>query len=375
MRPMTLRDYRRAFLKEPSIDRMLLKSDQNAHLSTTSKVSSQPVSPISVIFIPTFQGTLLYDCSNHSKCTPLFLSPMSPWTYRHTYDRLQMTTTKVKPNANHSVDYPSFACAPSPLSHIGHCNAVPTRGAVHELSQKLLQNDPPITMHTVAYDWRQSLPTLLSRASKASVYWTMKTLLEDNGKMIIVAHGTACRLAANMINALESDIENKIPALICAAPTTSAEGRMALENGTGLLTAGGRAHIHGDACINVRNGKRVDFTSVNSEIGLSPRRLRSLGHVAGPWDVVDAQFASPPVARIALAQRFPSIIEIATASDLVPGVPSVHRAICVDVRSVAKRKESCRNLFKSAEIIESNADAFDLAEILGHVIKKVIKSV
>lgn len=374
MQPMTFQDYRRAFLEEPLTDQMI-KSQLKPQLSMTLKKNSESTGSVSVVFVPTFQGTLLYDCSNHSRCTPLFLSPMSPWSYQHIYERLQMTTTRIIPHAKNSVDYPAFTCAPSPLSHIGHCNVVPTLGAVHELSQKLSQNDPPITMLTLAYDWRQSLPTLLSPTSEASLYWTMLALVEKYDKIIIVSHGTACRLTATLINSLKDNVESKISALICAAPAKSTEAKMALENGTGLLTAGGRAHVHGDACSNVRGEGRVDFTSVNSEMGLSKRRLRTLGHVAGPWDVVDARLASTQADRIALAKRFPSIIDIAATSDLVPAIPSVHRAICVDAQSAVDRRDACQTLFKSAEVVKSNADAFNLSEILGNVIKEVVNSV
>lgn len=384
MRPFKIQHYRIAFLNESRTSTNFTKQSFSSSRHETEVLSQRTAfanSNTTVIFVPTFQATLLYDCAGYkNSCSPLFLSPLSPWTYQRVYERLILPSTVMMPDVEDAVDYPAFTCAPSPFSHIGHCNSVPARGALSELERNLWQHsDPAIQMQRVGYDWRQSMRTLLSMSSTSfTTSMTMALRRSKDTDLIIVAHGTACTIAANWIKAQTKTIGYRIQAFICGAPAGSGDATAALRHGTGLLTAGNSSHIHVDSCANVRDGRRVDFTVVDVEIGLSARRLRSLGHVSGVWDVVGPKLVSTARERMEFARRLPSVVEMAAGVDDIPSLPNIDRVLCINARNRQSNDnegaQQCQQYFGSgdAEVVESEADAHDLTALFADTIRGVV---
>lgn len=345
--------------------KQISSDEKEAPTSADRTVSSA----LSVIFIPSFQGTLLYDCADKSSCIPLFLSPLSPKTYRQTYDALQSSSTIAFRDLHYTVEYPSFTCPPSPFSHIGHCNALPALGAIHDFIANLNSSAPPLVVKVVPYDWRQSIRVLLSSSSKNSFSETLSAILRKQSKQsVIVAHGTACRLLAHFLNA--SNQISQVKAVICIAPAQSEDGAKALLNGTGLLTEPESAHVRADACVNVRDSSRLDFSQVDGELGLSRRRREAMQHVPGPWDVIDPKLVSSKGERISLARGFPAVMELAASGGLVPAILGLKNVVCVDAKREAHTNSLCEVMQHASSVIQSGAHKFDLVGLAADIVRK-----
>lgn len=343
-------------------------SSSSSPSSTTAKnkTKTTPALQPHVIFVPGFQGTLLYHCNRRPRtCQPLFLSPLTPTTSLQTYQQLQSVTSSsisVMHDAPNSVDYASFTCARRPFSHTAHCNAVPAAGPVQALINNLTASVPSLIVHTVPYDWRQSMDTLLHSSSTNSFATTMARIMARimalashttrsaaSYPVVVVAHGTGCHLVSHFFSKRNRAQETMhqwrqrigVGPIVCVAPTHPAQAVTALRNGTGMLTTGA-AHAHIDACANVHDPHRVDFSHVDSYLGLNRRRLSLLSVPAGAWDSPSptARFATTLDQRKSLARAFPAVVELAASEGTMPSIDSASRVVCIE----ARRSQSNENI-------------------------------
>lgn len=104
-------------------------------------------------------------------------------------------------------------------------------------------------------------------------------------------------------------LTNNVAMVVCAAAVGpgSAFVRAALEEGDGILTAGG-AHVYMDAMANARAEGRLDFRLVEFELGLRKGRGMGVGEVAGVWDLGDSLVEKEE--RVRLARGMASLREL-----------------------------------------------------------------
>lgn len=357
------------------------KTEMSTEKTTTAQVQSRRRKH--VIFVPGFQGTLLYHCRGQpSSCQPLFLSPLTPATCARTYDRLRYAKSPYITTMHgtaQSVDYASSTCAGRPFSHTGHCNAVPAIGPVQQLISNLSTLMPSAVVHTVPYDWRQSTATLLQSSSTTSfvtaMMRTMKQIMRevprksvsgDSERVVVVAHGTACRLLSHLLSTWNRnqdfvrDWRQRVGfhTVVCVAPTHPEQAVAALLNGSGMLTKG-EAHLHIDACANVdaalgrghsaegtsghgahnaHNSRRVDFSHVDSYLGLNRRRVSLLSESGGAWSAPNVRFAATQAQRMSLAHSFPSVVELSASDGTMPAMDSASPVVCVEAKGAPRNQ-------------------------------------
>lgn len=399
MQATSVESYRSTFLNHSWVP-----PPQNGHIidksTTTQDITGSPKSPAvdvssksstsPVIFIPGFQGTLLYDCSGRTQntCNPLFLSPLVPYSYQHVYDSLLLPYPAVTAFSHlpYTADYPTFTCPPSPFSHIAHCNPLPAKGTVHQLINHLLQANPPVHVDVVPYDWRQSAPDLLSPSGSSAFVQAFTTALDKrSAPAVVVAHGTACRLVARFLNTMhtgsgncsssdtdtDKDSNPPVKAFICLAPATSQDAVDALQNGTGLLTEIAHAHAHADACANVWDSHRLDFTYIDSELGLSRRRRSAMPHVPGVWDVSGPRLVSLQSERQRLARGLRALTELAASDGVVPAVPGVRDSVCVAALSEGVRSTPAGcEVMPAASSVARDVHRYDLIGLASDVVRR-----
>lgn len=264
-------------------------------LLATCLSSTTPSVPAPVIFIPSFQGTLLRHPSEH---IPLFLSPLTPYTQQATYTLLRSQDTV----PTRYVEYPTFVCAPHPFSHIGHCAPIPAKGPVAALEKYI--NERGLQFYTVPYDWRLTRADILKSNFTAHL---SDLLSKNNEATVVVAHGTSCHLLKAFRRLYRSQFR-----AYCITPIPASVAADTLSTGEGLLTAGG-AHAYAHPAINVVK-ERLDFRSMEHELGLRQTRHAYLPNVSGPWDEGEV-FAASQDERIGLAKSFASLTELSSVTD------------------------------------------------------------
>lgn len=160
--------------------------------------------------------------------------------------------------------------------------------------------------------------------------------------------------------------------MICVAPARPEDATDALHYGTGLLTDNTAAHVHADACTNVRDGSRLDFSQVDGELGLSKRRRKSMPHPAGPWDIKEPQVVSSTQERIALARALQSVTELAGTDGRVPVIDDVNHVVCVEAEKNDHRTDTlaCDAVQGTSEVIRFDTHKYDLVGLAADIVRK-----
>lgn len=277
-----------------------------------------------LVVVPGFQGTLLQRC-DRGGCLPLFLAPLTDSGWRAVYAALCEYGASVRAATGAAaLEYPVATCAPSPMSHVGHCLPLPGAGALQELLGVLTGSFgyvDGVSLHAAGYDWR------LDPAEVSASAWgpAFARAVERNARAsVIVAHGYGCIVVAHYLARMPSDWKRAhIAHLWClAAPLFgAASARNATVAGTGILTVG-NAHTIWRATSNL-HPSRLDFRMMEFELGLRKTRRVALPPTAGPWDVSAAPPATPAKDRIALALSLPSVRAMLPRADLAAPAPHV----------------------------------------------------
>lgn len=265
---MSMRERRRSFITRPPVTLFLstlvglcsghflkltrsqytsLRSsgNYNSWISSPSPRATPSLRPnVQIVFIPSFQGTLL---QNAEAQLPLFLAPLSRTSYKRLYALLRSEHTHALPDED-AVEYPNYGCK-NHSGHFSHCLPVPLRGAVSQLREKY-------KVQSLGYDWRQANEAIYNGAFGERIRQAMKC---DN--CVIIAHGSGCSLLRYAV----SQGPTVRSRTACISPVTA---RTAYETkqGDGLTTAGD-AHTIGDCMKSVRE-RKIDFGSMAGELGM-----------------------------------------------------------------------------------------------------------
>ncbi|PXF45200.1 hypothetical protein BWQ96_05030 [Gracilariopsis chorda] len=342
-----------------------LTRSQYTHLRSSGDYSSLTSSPsprtapllksnVQIVFIPSFQGTLL---QNTEYQLPLFLSPLSRTSYKRVYELLRSEQTHAV-TGEYAVEYAHYGCKNN-SGHFSHCMSVPLRGAVSHLKEKY-------RVQSLGYDWRQTRQTIYNGGFGEEIRQALKC-----DQCVIIAHGSGCsllRYAAGREPIVRSTTA-------CIAPAT-ARTASATKQGDGLATAG-NAHTIGDCMRSVRE-RKIDFGSMAGELGmLRGRKGRSALPAVEGLDYEEVRMVSKQE-RARLLRSFDAIRELgvndgAVLHVCVEGLGQVTRVdgIEMDGDGVVE-KGSCRGV--ANQVLSVQARHLDLVRMVDAAVTERYRS-
>jgi pimeloyl-ACP methyl ester carboxylesterase len=296
-----------------------ISSSNKAHRACGKCSDVEPQLP-PIVIVPGFEGSLLATPSAN-----LFLSPLSAASWNRIAEVLPLTYSessgayKSASTGTHdarvtlagerydlpAADYPAATCAPEPFSRVGHCLPLPATGPVANLTALLAAKysyQHGRTMFGAPYDWRLP-PEHLVRGRWGS---DMTALLSSlNRNTLVVAHGYGCTIAAAYLSERAASWRRAhVARLYCLAAPLDGTVSAALRMISGHLPPY-EARRTWSSASNADSASRLDFRSVEFELGLRRARRRALPFVPGIWDPGHNQL--PPGAA-ALFRGFGSLM-------------------------------------------------------------------
>lgn len=193
-----------------------------------------------------------------------------------------------------TTEYPQATCAPS--SCIAHCVPVPAVGPINRLAQKLSAdygyvND--VSLFGAPYDWRlppHQLRGQPDRAADSSWTHTLERLISgavfstaEKVPALIFAHGYGCVLVSQFLATTSDEWrQSHVSRLWCVSAPLGGTAVAAMELLSGFSWHNSPRTLQSFA--NARVEGRLDFRSMEFELGLRRTRRQPLPHVAGVWD-------------------------------------------------------------------------------------------